>query len=131
MFDNFRRTSAKILAKIWAEIWFDEKCVLVPPELNLPNLTAVGPSNAIGWLYAARGYYKLKDYHSVVETVAPALRNERTRREAQHLLAFALLQTGQAEAAAGAFFKSVNLGNDTDWQPLVELFLDNPKLKLA
>jgi hypothetical protein len=67
----------------------------------------------------------------VIESVAPALRNERTKREAQHLLAFSLLNTGQSEAAAGAFFKSINYGNETDWQPLVELFLDQPKLKLT
>ncbi|KAJ3043797.1 hypothetical protein HDV00_004205 [Rhizophlyctis rosea] len=89
------------------------------------------PKDAVGWLYAARGYYKMKDYHSVIECVAPALRNERTKREGQHLLAFSFLNTGQTEAAAGAFFKSINYGNDTDWQPLVELFLDNPKLKLT
>ncbi|KAJ3413120.1 hypothetical protein HDV05_008516 [Chytridiales sp. JEL 0842] len=89
------------------------------------------PKDAIGWLYAARGYYKLKDYHSVIECVTPALRNERTKREAQHLLAFSFLQTNQVEAAAGAFFKSIGCGNDSDWQPLVELFLDQPKLKLT
>jgi hypothetical protein len=95
------------------------------------------PKDAIGWLYAARGFYKLKQYHNVVEAVAPALRNERTRREGQHLLAFSLLHTGQLEASAGAYclyiltlVKSINYGNDTDWQPLVELFLDNPKLAL-
>ncbi|KAJ3107111.1 hypothetical protein HDU97_004804 [Phlyctochytrium planicorne] len=89
------------------------------------------PKDAIGWLYAARGYYKLKDYHSVIECVTPALRNDRTKREGQHLLAFSFLHTGQIEAAAGAFFKSISYGNDTDWQPLVELFLDHPKLKLT
>jgi hypothetical protein len=74
----------------------------------------------------------------VIETVTPALRNERTKREAQHLLAFSLMNSGQPEAAgiqylilAGAFFKSINYGNDTDWQSLVELFIDNPSLKLT
>ena len=66
-----------------------------------------------------------------MECVAPALRNEKTRREAQHLLAFSLMHTNQKEAAAGAFFKSVSLGNDTDWQALVELFLEHPKLRLT
>ncbi|KAG5459699.1 MAG: hypothetical protein BJ554DRAFT_8349 [Olpidium bornovanus] len=89
------------------------------------------PKDAVGWLYAARGYYKIKDYHSVIECVTPSLRNERTKKEAQHLLAFSLLHTGQTEASAGAFFKSINLGNETDWQPLTELFLDNPQLKLT
>ncbi|EGF77074.1 hypothetical protein BATDEDRAFT_92047 [Batrachochytrium dendrobatidis JAM81] len=89
------------------------------------------PKDAIGWLYAARGFYKLKQFHMVIECVAPALRNERTKREGQHLLAFSLLNTSQPEAAAGAFFKSIGYGNDTDWQPLVELLMDNPKLKLT
>ncbi|KAI9204931.1 uncharacterized protein BJ171DRAFT_561987 [Polychytrium aggregatum] len=98
---------------------------------HLTETVGFCPKDAIGWLYAARGYYKIKDYHSVIECVTPALRNERTKREAQHLLAFSFLLTGQIEAAAGAFFKSINYGNDTDWQPLTELFLDNPKLKLT
>ncbi|TPX62366.1 hypothetical protein PhCBS80983_g00567 [Powellomyces hirtus] len=59
--------------------------------------------NALGWLYAARGYYKTHDYHSVIECVAPALRNDRTN----------------------------NNGNDTDWQPLVELLMDNAAVKLT
>jgi hypothetical protein len=46
-------------------------------------------------------------------------------------LAFSLLNTGQPEAAAGAYFKSINYGNDTDWQSLVELFMDHPHLKLT
>ncbi|KAI9143375.1 hypothetical protein BKA69DRAFT_1019021, partial [Paraphysoderma sedebokerense] len=82
--------------------------------------------DAIGWLYVARGYYKLKDYHAVIEAVTPCLRNERTKKEAQHLLAFGFLHTGQTEAAVGAFLKSVMLGNDTDWQCLVEILYDNP-----
>ncbi|KAI8805677.1 hypothetical protein BJ742DRAFT_748559 [Cladochytrium replicatum] len=102
-----------------------------PIREQLAQTIGFCPKDAIGWLYAARGFYKLKDFHSVIECVAPALRNERTKREAQHLLAFSFLHTGQAEAAAGAFFRSINSGNDTDWQPLVELFIDNPNLKLT
>ncbi|RKP03487.1 hypothetical protein CXG81DRAFT_9447 [Caulochytrium protostelioides] len=88
------------------------------------------PKDAVGWLYAARGFYKLRNYRATIEAVVPALRNERTRREAQHLLAFAFYYTNQLEAAVAAFSKSINLGNDTDWQPLVEICLDNPELKL-
>jgi hypothetical protein len=87
--------------------------------------------DAIGWLYAARGFYKLRDFHAVIEAIGPSLRNERTRKEAQHLLAFSFMHTGQTEAAAGAFFKSIGFGNETDWQPLVEMLIDNPNLKLA
>ena len=73
----------------------------------------------------------MKDFHSVIEAVIPALRNERTKREAQHLLAFAFLHTGQQEESVGAFFKSIGSGNESDWQPLVELLIDNPDLKLT
>ncbi|KAL7750635.1 hypothetical protein RI367_003977 [Sorochytrium milnesiophthora] len=89
------------------------------------------PKDALSWLYCARGYYKLKQYHSVIECLTPALRNEKTKKEAQHLLAFSFLYTGQIESAAGAFFKSAAMGNDTDWQVLVELLLDHPKMKLT
>ena len=88
-------------------------------------------ADAVGWLYAARGFYKLQDYHTVIEAVVPALRHERTKREAQHLLAFSFLHTGQVEAAASAFFKSIHAGNETDWQPLIELMLDHPTLRLT
>lgn len=86
--------------------------------------------DALGWLYCARGFYKLGDYHATIEAVTPALRNDRTKKEAQHLLAFSFLHTGQLEAAVGAFFKSVGYGNETDWQPLVEILLENQDIKL-
>jgi hypothetical protein len=44
------------------------------------------PIDAIGWLYVARGMYKLKDYQSVIEAVGHCHRNEKTSKEAQHLL---------------------------------------------
>jgi hypothetical protein len=58
--------------------------------------------DAFGWLYACRGLYQLQEYALVVEGLA-----------------------------AAAFSKSIRLGNDTDWQPLVELLLEQPKLRLA
>lgn len=70
----------------------------------------------------------MKNYHGVIEAVGHCLRNDRVKKEAQHLLAFALLQTSQYDLAAAAFHRSVLAGNDTDWQPLVELFLDHPEL---
>ncbi len=51
------------------------------------------------------------------------------------MLAFSLLHTRQIKPAAHAFYKSIQYGNHTDWQPLVELLIDqktlqiNPKLK--
>ena len=73
----------------------------------------------------------MNDFHAVVECVSYSLRNEKTKKEAQHLLAFALLHTDQLSNAAAAFFQSINYGNDTDWQPLVELMIDNPDLKFT
>ncbi|KNE62115.1 hypothetical protein AMAG_07362 [Allomyces macrogynus ATCC 38327] len=58
--------------------------------------------NPLGWLYCARGFYKLRQYHQVIECLTPALRNDRTKKEAQHLLAFSFMHTGQVEAALGA-----------------------------
>jgi len=87
-----------------------------PLKETLSSTLNITPKDPLSWLYVARGYYKLRDYHAVIEACTPALRNERTRKEAQHLLAFGLLHTGQWEIAAGAFLKSINLGNDTDWQ---------------
>ena len=89
------------------------------------------PKDAISWLYAARGYYKMKQYSHVIEAVQHCLRNEQTLREGQHLLAFSLLHTGQHELAALEFRKSILLGNDTDWQVLVGLCLSDDSIKLG
>jgi hypothetical protein len=88
-------------------------------------------SDAFGWLYACRGLYQLQEYGLVVEGLSHCLRHEKTAKESQHLLAFSLLHTRQNKLAAAAFCKSIRLGNDTDWQPLVELLLEQPKLKLS
>jgi hypothetical protein len=79
------------------------------------------PSDAFGWLYACRGLYQLQEYSLVVEGLSHCLRHEKTAKESQHLLAFSLLHTKQNKLAAAAFFKSIKLGNETDWQPLVEV----------
>lgn len=86
-------------------------------------LNSIGflPKDAVGWLYVARGYYKLKEYHYVIEAVNHCLRNEKTLKEAQHLLAFSLMYTHQLDAAAAAFRKSIKMGNETDWQLMVEI----------
>jgi len=88
-------------------------------------------SDAFGWLYACRGLYQLQEYALVVEGLAHCLRHEKTAKESQHLLAFSLLHTRQNKLAAAAFYKSIKLGNETDWQPLVELCIEQPKLKLS
>jgi len=89
------------------------------------------PKDAFGWLYACRGLYQLQEYALVVEGLAHCLRHEKTAKEAQHLLAFSLLHTRQNKLAAAAFYKSIHMGNDTDWQVLVELLIEQPKLKLS
>jgi hypothetical protein len=86
------------------------------------------PKDAFGWLYACRGLYQQKEYQYVVEGLSHCLRNDRTKKQAAHLLAFSLLHTEQREAAAHAFAKSIDLGNETDWQPLIELCVDFPDL---
>jgi tetratricopeptide (TPR) repeat protein len=102
------------------------KLILLINATSLIRYTVCFPLDPLGWLYCARGFYKLKQYHQAIECLTPALRNDRTKREAQHLLAFSFMHTGQNEAALGAFYKSVIIGNDTDWQCLVEILLDNP-----
>lgn len=57
----------------------------------------------------------------MVEGLSHCLRHEATAKESAHLLAFALLHTKQNKLAAAAFWKSIKLGNETDWQPLVEV----------
>jgi hypothetical protein len=46
-------------------------------------------------------------------------------------LNFGLHFAGEFAAAANAYYKSVQLGNHTDWQALVELCCDYPNLKLS
>ena len=44
------------------------------------------PKDHVAWLYAARGLYRAKEYHLVIDAVSHCLRNEQTVQEAQHLL---------------------------------------------
>ncbi len=71
----------------------------------------------VAWLYAARGFYRLGQYHNAVEALASCLRHEPTRKEAQHLLSFCLMHLGQMDSAAHGFVKSVECGNESDWYP--------------
>jgi len=81
------------------------------------------PAGPVAWLFAARGLYKLEEWHLCVEALTNCLRSQKTLKEAQHLLGFCLMYTGQKSAAASAFLKSVKMGNETDMQPLIELHL--------
>lgn len=73
-------------------------------------------TDAFSWLYACRGLYQLKEYALVIDGLSRCLRQEETMKEALHLLAFSLLHTQQNKAAAAAFYKSIQAGNDSDWQ---------------
>jgi hypothetical protein len=55
------------------------------------------PEDAYGWLYVCRGLYQLKKFQLVTEALTHCLRNEKTKQEAQHLLAFSLLHTDQTK----------------------------------
>jgi len=89
------------------------------------------PNSPVAWLYAARGLYKLEEYHMCIEALTNCLRSKQTLKEAQHLMGFSLLKTGQDSAAASAFMKSVKMGNESDWQSLIELHVDHPELNPA
>ena len=95
---------------------------------TLINRIGFHPSGPVAWLFAARGLYKLEEYHLCIEALGHCMRSPKTLKEAQHLQGFCLLHSGQKAAAAAAFVKSVKMGNETDMQPLIELHLDNPNL---
>lgn len=44
--------------------------------------------DAFGWLYVARGYYKLENYQWTIECLSHCLRYDKTAKESQHLLVF-------------------------------------------
>ena len=87
------------------------------------------PKDPTSWLYAARGLYKTGQYSAVVDALANCGRSPKTARDAQHLLAFSYWKLGMNELAAGAFLKSIKLGNEGDWQNVIELALGNPNLR--
>mmetsp|Transcript_4078 Transcript_4078/g.7815 ORF Transcript_4078/g.7815 Transcript_4078/m.7815 type:complete len:106 (+) Transcript_4078:2-319(+) len=89
------------------------------------------PQGPVAWLFAARGLFKLEEWHLCTEALTQCLRSPKTAKEAQHLLGFCLMHTEQKAAAAAAFLKSVKMSNETDWQPLIELHVDNPGLANA
>ena len=87
------------------------------------------PGDAIGWLYVARGCYKIKRYDWAFSALCRPEGplnddNPAVRKEAQHLMAFSLLRQNQVGEAHKQFCRSVGDGNDTDWQMIVELGVD-------
>ena len=85
------------------------------------------PTDPAGWLFVARGMFNSKPprHRLVVEAAAHCLKAPETIVQGQQLLAFSLLELGETDSALAAFTKSVRLGNETDWQMLVELGLDD------
>ena len=84
------------------------------------------PNDAIGWLYVARGCYKIKRcdwcFSALCQPLGPLNDdNEAVRREAQHLMAFSLYKQKQIGESLNQFCKSVRYGNDHDWQMIVEI----------
>ncbi len=84
------------------------------------------PTDPTGWLFVARGMFNSKPprHRLVVEAAAHCLQAPETIVQGQQLLAFSLLELGETDSALAAFTKSVRLGNETDWQMLVELGLN-------
>ena len=92
----------------------------------LHNKVGSEPNDAIGWLYVARGCYKIKRYDWCFSALCQPLGplnddNEAVRREAQHLMAFSLYKQKQMKESLNQFCKSVQCGNEHDWQMIVEI----------
>ncbi len=81
------------------------------------------PNTPIAWLYVARGMFNSKPprYRHAIEACQYCLRHQDTIRESQHIMAWCLHELGEGKAALEAFHRSCKLGNETDWQMIVEL----------
>lgn len=99
-----------------------------PSSLNdyLLRTTGMVPSDPSGWLFVARGMFNSKppQYKYVIEATSHCLKSPETIVQGQQLQAFSLLALDDNVAALSAFTKSVRMGNETDWQMVVELGLD-------
>jgi hypothetical protein len=93
---------------------------------HLLRTTGMLPTDPIGWLYVARGCFNSKppQYRYTIEAANQCLKHPNTIVAGQQLLAFALLEIGEKDSSQLAFIKSVRLGNETDWQMIVELGID-------
>ncbi len=96
---------------------------IISSRLRSHLLSTVGflPDSSLAWLYCCRGFYQVGDFSLCLEGLQNCLRAENCAAESQHLMAFCFLHLNQHQAAFQAFQKSVELGNETDWQALVEL----------
>ena len=91
---------------------------------HLLRTTGLVPTDPIGWLYVARGCFNSKQYQYTIEATQYCLKNQETIVQGQQLLSFALLELGEKKQAQLAFIKSVRLGNESDWQMIVEMGID-------
>ena len=90
---------------------------------HLLRTTGMVPSDPSGWLFVARGMFNSKppQHQFVVEAAAHCLKSPETIVQGTQLQAFSLLALGDEKSALSAFSKSVRMGNETDWQMVVEL----------
>ena len=91
---------------------------------HLLRTTGLLPSSPLGWLYVARGCFNSKQFRFTIEAAQHCLKNQDTIVQGQQLLSFALYEIGEKDSSQLAFIKSVRLGNESDWQMIVELGLD-------
>ena len=98
------------------------------PSLHdyLLRTTGMVPSEPSGWLFVARGMANSKppQHQFVVEAASHCLKSPDTIVQGIQLQAFSLLALGDKAAALSAFKKSVRMGNETDWQMVVEIGLE-------
>jgi hypothetical protein len=109
---------------------------IIIPSASITDylLSTVGslPADSYSWLYSCRGLYELAHYDLCIEGLSlycMRSSNSQILAQAQHLLAHALYQQKQYSAALKAFKQSVEIGNDTDWQMIVEIILQQKLLK--
>jgi hypothetical protein len=90
---------------------------------HLLRTTGMVPSDPSGWLFVARGMFNSTPPHHqfVVEAAAHCLKSPETIVQGVQLQAFSLLALEDTESALSSFTKSVRMGNETDWQMVVEL----------
>ena len=93
---------------------------------HLRSAVGMVPTDALGWLFVARGMFNSQPprYEWAIAAASHTLRHPQTMQEGQHILAFSLHELGQLDAAKPAFERSIHLGNESDWQMVVEIGID-------
>ncbi|GKT27530.1 hypothetical protein ADUPG1_000072 [Aduncisulcus paluster] len=98
---------------------------------DIQETIGITPSDAKGWLYAARGFYRIGQFQKAAEAVMYCISNPHTSREAYRILSHSYRQMGNVEGMMKALYKSVRLGNEEDWQCLIEGAIDHPDVKFV